>query len=167
MTDWNYAVWTWLLVTIIRILGQVWGKVIFSVACVKNSVHRGVLPQCMLGYCPPPDQAPSRPGNPHDQAPSQSRSPLPRADTQPTPGEQTHNPWGADTQPLGSRHTTPGEQTPSGSRPPRADPPDQAQPPCAMHAGRYSQQAGGTHPTGMQSCWTKYQAEFSLLMKRS
>ena len=31
---------------------EVWGKVIFSVACVKNSVHRGGLPQCMLGYHP-------------------------------------------------------------------------------------------------------------------
>ena len=25
-------------------------------------------------------------------------------------------------------------------------------PPSAVHAGRYGQQAGGTHPTGMQSC---------------
>ena len=33
---------------------EVWGKVIFSVACVKNSVHGGGgLPQCMLGYHPP------------------------------------------------------------------------------------------------------------------
>ena len=33
-----------------------WAKVIFSQACVKNSVHRGggCLPQCMLGYTPPP-----------------------------------------------------------------------------------------------------------------
>ena len=32
------------------------GKVIFSEACVENSVHRGgCLPNCMLGYpCPPP-----------------------------------------------------------------------------------------------------------------
>ena len=54
---------------------EVWGKVIFSVACVKNSVHRRegrCLPQCMLGYpIPSPwDQAtpPSRPP-PRDQAP--------------------------------------------------------------------------------------------------
>ena len=36
-------------------------------------------------------------------------------------------------------------------------PPDQRQtPPCTVHAGRYGQQAGGTHPTGMhpcQICW--------------
>ena len=55
-----------------------WGKVIFSVVCVKNSVH------CMLGYSPS---------------------------------------LGADTSPPG-----------------------------AVHAGRYGQQAGCTHPTGMQSC---------------
>ena len=29
---------------------------------------------------------------------------------------------------------------------------DQA-PPRAVHAGRYGQQAGGMHPTGMQSCF--------------
>ena len=31
-------------------------------------------------------------------------------------------------------------------------PPQTRQPPCAVHAGRYGQQAGGMHPTGMQSC---------------
>ena len=41
--------------------------------------------------------------------------------------------------------------------PPRADPPEQAppgsrHPPGAKHAGRYGQCAGGTHPTGMQTC---------------
>ena len=37
--------------------------------------------------------------------------------------------------------------TMSGSRiPPRADTP------CAVHAGRYGQQASGTHPTGMHTC---------------
>ena len=42
---------------------------------------------------------------------------------------------------------------PSGSRHPSgtSSPPDQA-PPGAVHAGRYGHQAGGTHPTGMQSC---------------
>ena len=54
---------------------EVWGKVIFSVACVKNSVHgRGGLPQCMLGYHPPGQTAP------------QEQNP-PRADT-PTPPDQ-------------------------------------------------------------------------------
>ena len=37
--------------------------------------------------------------------------------------------------------------------PPRAPPPEQTPPPpCAVHAGRYGQQAGGMHPTGMLSC---------------
>ena len=31
--------------------------------------------------------------------------------------------------------------------------PGKADPPCAVHAGRYGQQAGGMHPTGMQSCF--------------
>ena len=44
---------------------------------------------------------------------------------------------------------------------PKVDPPDQRQapprpeagrPPRAVHAGRYGQQAGGTHPTGMHTC---------------
>ena len=52
--------------------------------------------------------------------------------------------------PPGSRHT----HTP-GAEPPRADtPPPGADipPPNTEHAGRYGQRAGGTHPTGMQSC---------------
>ena len=31
-------------------------------------------------------------------------------------------------------------------------PPNQVHPPTAEHGGRYGQFAGGTHPTGMQSC---------------
>ena len=36
------------------------GKVIFSQACVKNSVRGGCLPQCMLGYTPPGRHPPDR-----------------------------------------------------------------------------------------------------------
>ena len=53
-----------------------WGKVIFSVVCVKNSVHRGGLPQSMLGYHPP-DPAPLKEQTPPDQAPPQTRNPHP------------------------------------------------------------------------------------------
>ena len=63
----------------------------------------------------------------------------PGADTPPeadTPWEQTPPP-GADT-PLGA--DTPQEQTPSRTE----------------HAGRYGQCAGGTHPTGMQSCFVLF-----------
>ena len=75
---------------------------------VCDSVHRGGLPHCMLGYTPPRTRG-SHP-SPRDQAP-----------------------------PLGPEAGTPQDQTP----------------PSAVHAGRYGQQAGGTHPTGMQSCLTK------------
>ena len=61
-----------------------WGKVILSVVCVKNSVHRGV---CHIAYWYTP----------------------------PTHQEQT--------------------------------------PPSAVHVGRYGQLAGGTHPTGMHTCF--------------
>ena len=69
---------------------------------------------------------------------------------------------GADT-PL--EQTPPGadipELTPPGSRhPPGADPPEQTPPgsrhslpTCTVHAGRYGQQVGGTHPTGMHTCF--------------
>ena len=66
-----------------------------------------------------------------------------------TPQEKT--PPGADTPsqeqtlPYRSRHP-PGEDTPQLQIPPAADPP------CTVHAARYVQQAGGTHPTGMHTC---------------
>ena len=71
-----------------------WAKVIFSQAYVKNSVHgggRGCLPQCMLGYTPPPDQA----DNPLDQAdtpPEQTppdQADYPPPEQTPPPGKQT------------------------------------------------------------------------------
>ena len=40
---------------------EVWGKVIFSVACVKNSVHRGGVP----GHIPPWAGTPHLPGQVH------------------------------------------------------------------------------------------------------
>ena len=42
----------------------------------------------------------------------------------------------------------------AGTTPPRADTPQEQAPPGAVYAGRYGQQAGGTHPTGMHSCFT-------------
>ena len=53
------------------------------------------------------------------------------------------------------------DQAPPGSRPPPGaatplgvdTPPPQSgskHPPCTVHAGRYGQQVGGMHPTGMQ-----------------
>ena len=61
----------------------------------------------------------------------------------------------------------PGSGTPQSRQPPTRHSPDQAPPeqtppgpaipreqtpPCTVHAGRYGQQAGSMHPTGMQSC---------------
>ena len=61
-----------------------------------------------------------------------------------------------------------GEEYLAGKPPGRYTPPDQVQPPglgtppeqvappgtgTPPGAGRYGQQAGGTHPTGMHSCW--------------
>ena len=70
-------------------------KVIFSEACVKNSVHKGGLPQCMLG---PPRNRPPRPGthpqsrHPRTRYPSWVRTP---SLDQATPGSR--HPPGADT----------------------------------------------------------------------
>ena len=59
-----------------------------------------------------------------------------------------HTPWQED--PPG-KADPPGMETPTG----KADAPWQGRPPgketpCAVHAGRYGQQAEGIHPTGMQ-----------------
>ena len=71
-----------------------------------------------------------------------------------TPWEQT--PLGGDNSP---RADTPWEQTPPRAdthreqTPPRADTPHGADTPSTVHAGRYRQQAGGSHPTGMYTCF--------------
>ena len=77
---------------------EVWGKVIFSEACVILSTGGSAWPGTPLREQTPPEQTP--------------------------PWDQAHPP--------GSRHPLP---------------------PGAEHARRYSQHAGGTHPTGMQSCF--------------
>ena len=115
---------------------EVWGKVIFSVACVKNPVHRGEY----LGRYPPAGTPPGR------------YTPLGRyttlqAGTPPSPQAGTPPPLG--------RYTPPWAGTPPGQvNPPWAGKSPQAgTPPGVVHAGRYGQQAGGTHPTGMHSCF--------------
>ena len=74
---------------------------------------------------------------------------------------RSRHPQGAD--PLGAdtpqEQTLPGADTP----PPRADTPGSRHPPATVHAGRYGQQAGGTHPTGMQSCLFWQQEVFFFL----
>ena len=90
---------------------EVWGKVIFSVACVKNSVHRGG----------------GVPGQVHPQGRF-----TPQAGTLPPPGTVHPHPQAGTPPPHPSGQVHP--------------------PPGAVHAGKYGQQAGGTHPTGMHSC---------------
>ena len=57
--------------------------------------------------------------------------------------------------PLDQRQAPPGPEagTLPGPDTPRNQPPTS---PSAVHAGRYGQQAGGTHRTGMQSCCVIY-----------
>ena len=92
------------LILLLPPANEVWGKVIFSEACVKNSVHRreGGLPQCMLGYHhPSQDQA----GTPQDQAPpwdQAGRYPLPQDQAPP----RARHPSEPGTPP-GTRHHPP------------------------------------------------------------
>ena len=117
-----------------------WAKVIFSRACVKNSVQRGE--GVWLSACwdtnPPPLPPPEQ--------------------TQPPP-----IPLGADPQ---SRHP-PRADTPGADIPPGADPPGSRHPPTpwswhplpweltppGKQTAAYGQRAAGTYPTGMHSCF--------------
>ena len=84
-----------------------WAKVIFSQACVKNSVHRGggCLPQCMLRYTPP------------DQAEAPDQADPPRADTPPDQADHQHPP----------------EQTPRSRHPPKQTPSFGKQTPATVY----------------------------------
>ena len=86
----------------------------------------GCLPQCMLGYTPSGPEADTLPPRPEEDSFTPEATPTrSRPDTPQTRGRP-------DT-PYPLEH---------GSRPP-----------CAVHAGRYRQQAGGTHPAGMHYCY--------------
>ena len=64
---------------------------------------------------------------------------------------QVQPPWAGTPPPAG----TPLAGTPPAGTPPGQVHPQVGTPPGAVHAGRYGQQAGGTHPTGMYSCFSK------------
>ena len=128
-----------------------WAKVIFSQACVKNSVHSGgrVSASVHAGIPPRSRHPPEPPGS----RPPQSRHP-PGADT-PRPD----TPLGAD----------PPEQTAPQSRSPRADSTQTGHPPTQAHPPRkqtpaYGLQAAGMHPTGMDSCFVK-RIDYSMNIK--
>ena len=144
---------------------EVWAKVIFSEACVKNSVHGGS--STWAGTPPGPGRHTpwDQTGTPPDQAgtlPGPGTPPWDQAGTPPRPGtppgtRQVHPPDQADTPP-GTRQVHPPTRYTSrdqASTPPRPGTPRtrQVPPPPAVHAGRYGQLAGGTHPTGMHSCF--------------
>ena len=54
---------------------------------------------------------------------------------------------------LSARWDTPPDHAPTPPLGPCIHPPGTMHPPGTEHAGRYGQRAGGTHPTGMQSCF--------------
>ena len=141
----------------------------FSQAGVKNSDHSGggEVP----GFLPP-----LGPGTPPDHIPPGTRYTPSGPGTPPRPGtppwDQVHPP-GPGIPPRDQVHTqdqvppdqvhppgtmdTPRDQVqynPEPGIPPRTEvhPPEPGTPPRAVHVGRYGQQAGGTHPTGMHSC---------------
>ena len=113
-----------------------WGKVIFSQASVILLTEGGVSDQ---------------------------------ADT--PPQDQVHHPWAETPPPLG-RHTPQVRHSPrSDTHPPRSDTSQVRHPPRTKYTPlrlsttprtkytpppRYGQRAGGTHPTGMQTCFTVY-----------
>ena len=74
-------------------------------------------------------------------------------DTHPPDQRQAPPPRDQRQAPPWSRQPPPQEQTPPALSWDQVHPPEQTHPPVAVHAGRYGQQGGGTHPTGMQSCF--------------
>ena len=87
-----------------------WAKVIFSQACVKNSVHRGGVCLSACWDTPPPEQTPPGPGRPPEQTPPPGPGRPPRtrqipprpgrpppnlADPPPTPGSRPPHPPGS------------------------------------------------------------------------
>ena len=75
----------------------------------------------------------------------QTRDSTPPKDQ--TPQDQTPQTTGRH--PQDQRKAPPGPDPPGLDTTPSAPPPR----PSAVHAGRYGQQACGTHPTGIQSCF--------------
>ena len=117
-----------------RSLGQ--GN-IFTPVC--HSVHKGGSASVHAGIPPTPDQAPPLDQAPPEQTPPGTRHPL-------GPGTSTGQgtPW----------NRPPWNQVPFPHQaPPGPGTPQDQAPPGAEHAGRYGQRVGGTHPTGMQSCY--------------
>ena len=167
---------------------KVWGKVIFSEACVKNSVHRGVggVPDQVPplgpgrytppgpGRYPPRDQAGTPPPRTR-QVPPWTRQVPPgtRQVHPPGPGRYTPPrdqagtpPWDqAGTPPQNQAGTAPPDQAGTPPGPGRYPPPG---PGSYTPPPRYGQHTGGMHPTGMQSCYAvfcKTRAKYEMTIK--
>ena len=155
---------------------------IFTGVC--HSVNRGgvCLSACWDAMSPGKQTPLGRRHPPRGRPPRKQTSPQkhmpPEADT--PPGSRPHLEADTHQKQTSPRSTSPGSrppqrQTPPGSRhpqkqtPPRSRHPPGSRPPwkvdnprCTKHAGRYGQRAGGSHPTGMQSCII-----FNLLSKNT
>ena len=82
----------WAKYSILVITGrnEVVAKVIFLHLSVIHSVHRGGgLPQCMLGYHPPPGADPLDQADPPQDQPDPPRPARPPPDQADPPGKQT------------------------------------------------------------------------------
>ena len=108
---------------------------VFTPVC--HSVHMGNV---CLSACwdTPPSRHPPGKQTPIQEADTPGSRQLPRQTT--PPEADTPTPPEADTPPGSIPTPPPGKQTPR----------KQTLPP--MHAGRYGQQGGGTHPIGMHTC---------------
>ena len=117
---------------------------------VSASVHAGI-PHPLEQIPPRADTPQSR--HPPSRHPPEQTPPLEQTPPIADPPEQT--PPRAGTPPPEQAHT-PRSRTPQSRPPSGADTPRPAE-----HAGRYGQRAGGTYPTGMQSCLScKYRLYF-------
>ena len=150
-------------------LQRSWGKVMFLQASVILSTGGEYLTRYTprTRYTPqdqvhPWDQVhPLGPGTPSPPGPGSPPTRYTPLGTRYTPLDQVHPP-GPGTPPW-TRYTPQDQVHPPGPGTPpwtRYTPRDQVHPPGtrytpppgAEYAGRYGQRAGGTHPTGMQSC---------------
>ena len=79
-----------------------------------------------------------------------------------TPPQSSTSPW-AGTSPLLVGTPPPGQVHPQAGTPPWADTPPKGTPPWQCMLG-YGQQVGGTHPTGIHSCFLKIHFEFNCIV---
>ena len=114
------------------------------------SVHAGIPPS-------PGKEAPP-PGRKH---PPRKEAPLEGS----TPAQEGSTPPGKEVTPLRRKHSPREGSTPpwEGITPP-PPPEKEAPPPGRKHPPAYGQWAGGTHPTGMHSCYFVSHSDLCILL---